>query len=160
MNPAAVSGAAGGTLERAQRLVDEGPEQVRAFEAALNEAQAAAGTPAAGTPAGTASPGPAAEAAAEMPAVDAATRADPLHPRQLQPAGEPGAAEKMLREVERGHQRLAELLGELGSGRTFSPQELLGLQTEMHHIMRQLETTGKLLGEVVSGAKTLLQQQV
>lgn len=151
MNPAAVSGAAGGTLERAQRLVDEGPEQVRAFEAALNEAQAAAGT---------ASPGPAAEAAAEMPAVDAATRADPLHPRQLQPAGEPGAAEKMLREVERGHQRLGELLGELSSGRTFSPQELLGLQTEMHHIMRQLETTGKLLGEVVSGAKTLLQQQV
>ena len=151
MSVGAVSGAGGSLLEQAQRIVADGPEQVRAFEATLDEAGRA----------GEATPGGLAVDVPGTPDAAVGVSSTDARPQQtLERVDQPGGTEKMLRDVERGHQRLSELVGELGSGRTFSPQELLGLQSEMHHIMRQLETTGKMLGEVVSGAKTLLQQQV
>ena len=63
-------------------------------------------------------------------------------------------------EIEQAHRRLNEIIREVQGGRTFTPQELLGLQAEMHQITLQLEATTKVVSQVVSGVKQLLQQQI
>lgn len=150
MNPATVAPMVGGALRRqAEQILSSGPEELRAFEEALRSAESEA----------PAQPPAAAGETVGPPPVDDPTAADTAVPRDPA-ASTPGGGERLLEQVEAGHRRLAELLGEIDSGRGFSPRELLGLQTEMHQIVRQLETAGKILGEVVSGTKTLLQQQV
>ena len=136
----------GSMLERAQQLIAEAPGQAEAFRATLDSAH------------------PEATAAS----AEAAASADTSRPGASQSKGvlgvtvqtAPSSAENLLRQVETGHHRLTEILGELDSGQAFSAHQMLGLQAEMHQIMRQLETATKVMGEVVSGAKTLMQQQV
>lgn len=138
----AAPGVGGALLERAQHLAAEAPKQAEAFRSALQAAESSEGT----------APSP----------VDGANRASGV--LGAGPAEGPsdgvGGAEQMLRQVEAGHVRLTEILGELDSGSPMSAHRMLGLQAEMHQIMRRLETATKVMGEVVSGAKTLMQQQV
>lgn len=143
-----------GGLDQARRLVEEAPGQAQAFEQALSASE---------------SGGPDSLSATEdMPS--ATSRTSELRLDRFSEVGSnaaadatrptPGTAEQMLRRVASDQKRLGEILGQLDSGRAFSTREMLALQSEMHQITRQLETTTKLMGEVVSGAKTIFQQQV
>jgi type III secretion system YscI/HrpB-like protein len=74
-------------------------------------------------------------------------------------ARQPGGIEKLGSEIETGHKRMSELIEQLKSNETFTPQQLLGLQAEMHEITMQIEVTTKVVGEAISGVKNLVQQQ-
>jgi len=86
-------------------------------------------------------------------------RAEALRENKLEIARAPGGIEKLGLEMERGAVRLQELVGELKSGRTFTPQELLAVQAEVHDITLSIEVTTKVVAETVSGVKHLMQQQ-
>jgi hypothetical protein len=70
----------------------------------------------------------------------------------------PGGVEKLTNELQAGHHRLQELIDQLKT-RTYSPQELLGIQAEMHDIQLQIEVTTKVVAESVSSVRNLMQQQ-
>lgn len=70
-----------------------------------------------------------------------------------------GGIERLGREIETSSVRLRELIDELQSGRSFTTQELIGMQAEMHEITLQIEVTTKVVAETVSGLKQLAQQQ-
>jgi hypothetical protein len=74
-------------------------------------------------------------------------------------ADAPGGIERLGQEIESNSVRLRELISELQSGRTFTTQELIGMQAEMHEITLQIEVTTKVVAETVSGVKHLAQQQ-
>jgi len=74
-------------------------------------------------------------------------------------AQEPDGIQKLGAEIERSTVRMNELLTDLRSGRTFTPQELLGVQAEMHDITLQIEVTTKVISETASGVRQLMQQQ-
>jgi hypothetical protein len=86
-------------------------------------------------------------------------KAEALRQDKLKIAREPGGIERLGLEMERGTVRLQEIMDELQSGRTFSPQELLAVQAEMHEITLSIEVTTKVVAETVSGVKHLMQQQ-
>jgi hypothetical protein len=71
----------------------------------------------------------------------------------------PGGVERLGREIETNSVRLRELIDELQSGRTFTTQELIGMQAEMHEITLQIEVTTRTVAETVSGVRQLAQQQ-
>ncbi|MEM1201800.1 MAG: hypothetical protein AAGN66_01075 [Acidobacteriota bacterium] len=142
----AAQGMGGALLERAQHLAAEAPKQAEAFRSALQAAESSEGT--------ALSPADGANRASGV------LGAGPAEGPSEGPSDGVGGAEQMLRQVEAGHVRLTEILGELDSGSPMSAHRMLGLQAEMHQIMRRLETATKVMGEVVSGAKTLMQQQV
>jgi hypothetical protein len=71
----------------------------------------------------------------------------------------PGGVERLGREIETHSVRLRELIDELQSGRTFTTQELIGMQAEMHEITLQIEVTTRTVAETVSGVRQLAQQQ-
>jgi hypothetical protein len=71
----------------------------------------------------------------------------------------PGGIERLGREIETNSVRLREIIDELQSGRTFTTQELIGMQAEMHEITLQIEVTTKAVAETVSSVKQLSQQQ-
>ena len=66
----------------------------------------------------------------------------------------------LLNNADQSVQRLEELLGELDSQGTFSPQQLLQMQIEVHQITLQLETTTKAVSQAVTNVRNLFQQQV
>lgn len=70
----------------------------------------------------------------------------------------PGGIEKLTDDLQAGHQRMQELVDELKT-RTYSPQELLGIQAEMHDIQVQIEVTTKVVAEATSSVRNLMQQQ-
>jgi len=70
----------------------------------------------------------------------------------------PGGIEKLTDDLQAGHHRLKELVDELKT-RTYSPQELLGIQAEMHDIQVQIEVTTKVVAEATSSVRNLMQQQ-
>jgi hypothetical protein len=74
-------------------------------------------------------------------------------------AREPDGIQRLGSEIERSTLRMNELLTELRSGRTFTPQELLGVQAEMHDLTLQIEVTTKVISETASGVRQLMQQQ-
>lgn len=74
-------------------------------------------------------------------------------------AKEPGGIERLSADIEQNTVRLRELVNDLQGGRTFTPQELLGIQAEMNDITLQIEVTTKVVAEAVSGVKNLMQQQ-
>ncbi|HSS47887.1 MAG TPA: hypothetical protein VLX28_02965 [Thermoanaerobaculia bacterium] len=98
------------------------------------------------------------QAAAPSPAEGRA--AEGLYRQKLAEVQQPGGAERMLGELERGQARLASLLSEVQGGKSYSARELLGVQAEIHQISRELEVASKVVAEVAGGVKTLLQQQV
>jgi hypothetical protein len=91
--------------------------------------------------------------------VDAAARAEALRTDKLQVAQSPGGVEKLGLQLEGASTRLREIVGQLQSGETFTPQQLLGMQAEMNDISLQIEVTTKVVAETVSGVRQLMQQQ-
>ena len=86
-------------------------------------------------------------------------RTEKLAAEKKQVAKEPGGIERLSADIEQGTVRLRELVNDLQGGRTFTPQELLGIQAEMNDITLQIEVTTKVVAEAVSGVKNLMQQQ-
>jgi hypothetical protein len=145
-------------VSQAQKLLEQAPGQLQEFEQVLasleqsdrtglaQDAARAQGTSAAD------GPGPAKVIGPE--------EAEGLYARKLEEAQEPGGVRKLLGEVEAGAHRLEDLLGQLQGGRTFNAQELLGIQAEIQQVSLQVETTTKVVSEVVSSVKQLMQQQI
>src|SRR5262245_5403529 len=86
-------------------------------------------------------------------------RAEQLAAEKKEVAQEPGGIERLSADIESSTVRLRELVNDLQGGRTFTPQELLGIQAEMNDITLQIEVTTKVVAEAVSGVKNMMQQQ-
>lgn len=91
--------------------------------------------------------------------VDQAARAEALRADKLQVAQSPGGVEKLGSQLEGATTRLREIVGQLQSGESFTPQQLLAMQAEMNDITLQIEVTTKVVAETVSGVRHLMQQQ-
>jgi hypothetical protein len=139
-------------VSQAQKLVEQTPGQVQEFQQLLDQLDK------------TQNGGGLVQQAANQPPatakVEGPERAQQLYLDKLDEAREPEGVRKLLGEVEAGTQRLDSLLGELNAGRTFSTQELIGIQAEIQHLSLQVETTSRVVSEVVSNVKNLLQQQI
>lgn len=70
----------------------------------------------------------------------------------------PGGIDKLTNDLQAGHRRMHELVEELKT-KTYSPQELLGIQAEMHDLQVQIEVTTKVVAEATSSVRNLMQQQ-
>lgn len=68
-----------------------------------------------------------------------------------------GKALELLTEVNRGALQMDNIIEMTTSGRSFSPPELLALQAGVHQIALNIDLTGKILEQVNTGTKTLLQ---
>jgi type III secretion system YscI/HrpB-like protein len=101
--------------------------------------------------------GPKLEAGAQT--VENEARVKQLVAEKTEQAQRPGGIEKLGADIEMGNKRMSELIDQLKGGETFTPQELLGMQAEMHEITLQIEVTTKVVAEAVSGVKNLVQQQ-
>lgn len=66
----------------------------------------------------------------------------------------------VAREVEAAQSRLDALLGQAAQGRTFSPAELLALQTTAYRTGQVLDLAGKVVDKAAGGVKQTLQTQV
>lgn len=147
-----------GVVSQAQKVLEQAPGQLQEFEQVLaglekndraglaQEAARAQGT------SGVDGPGPARLVGPEQ--------AEDLYARKLQEAQEPGGVRKLVGEVEAGTQRLQDLIGQLQGGRTYNTQELIGLQAEIQHLSLQVETTTRVVGDIVSSVKQLMQEQI
>jgi hypothetical protein len=89
----------------------------------------------------------------------AEVRAEKIAAEKKEIVKEPNGIEKLSADIESSTVRLRELVNDLQGGRTFSPQELLGIQAEMNDITLQIEVTTKVVAEAVSGVKNMMQQQ-
>jgi hypothetical protein len=138
-------------VSQAQKLVEQTPGQLQDFEQVLNQLEQGN------------NPGAAQQAAQQAPQaakIEGPERAQELYLQKLDEAKEPGGVRRLLSEVEVGTQKLDSLLGELNKGKTFTTQELIGLQAEIQQVSLQVETTTRVVSEVVSSVKNLLQQQI
>lgn len=158
MIPGGVGIQPGQVVSQAQKVLEQAPGQLQEFEQVLagleksdqaGLAQEAARVQGAAQAEG---PGPAKVVGPEQ--------AEGLYARKLEEAQEPGGVRKLLGEVEAGAHRLEDLIGQLQGGRTFNAQELLGLQAEIQQVSLQVETTTKVVSDIVSGVKQLMQQQI
>lgn len=68
-----------------------------------------------------------------------------------------GKALDLLSDVNRGALQLDNIIDVATSGRKFSPPELLALQAGVHQCALQIDLTGKILEQVNTGTKQLLQ---
>jgi hypothetical protein len=59
-----------------------------------------------------------------------------------------------------GQSRLKDLIADCTSGRTFSPQEMIGLQAEISTITTEVQLASKIVEQGVSGIKQTMQMQV
>jgi hypothetical protein len=59
-----------------------------------------------------------------------------------------------------GQNRLQSLIKDCTSGKTFSPQEMLGLQAEISAITTDIQLCSKVVEQGVAGVKQMLQMQV
>jgi hypothetical protein len=91
--------------------------------------------------------------------VDPAARADQLRADKLKVAQSPGGVQILGAQLEGAATRLREIVGQLQSGESFNPQQLLSMQAEMNDITLQIEVTTKVVAEAVSGVRQLMQQQ-
>jgi hypothetical protein len=138
-------------VSQAQKLVEQTPGQLQDFEQVLNQLEQGN------------NPGAAQQAAQQTPQaakIEGPERAQELYLQKLDEAKEPGGVRRLLSEVEVGTQKLDSLLGELNKGKTFTTQELIGLQAEIQQVSLQVEATTRVVSEVVSSVKNLLQQQI
>ncbi|MCS7313306.1 MAG: hypothetical protein NZ742_10425 [Acidobacteria bacterium] len=145
-------------LEHAQKVVQEVPQQLQQFEQVLSqlEQQASGGSVSSlniSTQGPTSSMSPA-------ETISAPTRIQQIYDEKKKVAESPEGIRHLMAEIEQGYHRLNELIDQLQSGRTFTPQELLGIQAQIHDLTVQVEVTTKVISETVSGLKQLLQQQV
>jgi exonuclease VII small subunit len=68
--------------------------------------------------------------------------------------------EKVVNQLKSGQTRLNDLIKECMSGRTYSPQELLGLQVEISAITTEIQMYSKIVEQGVSSIKSTMQMQV
>lgn len=162
MSIAGIGGQPGQMIERAQRAADSIGQQAQEFENVMAQVQQQGGDPGKLVQqAADAQLTPGAKAGEiRVEGIRAPAEADGLYAKTMEAARGPDGPAKLLADIEQGYGRLNELIGEIQGGKTYSPQQLLGMQGEMHSITLQLETATKVMTELVSGVKQLMQQQV
>ncbi len=83
-----------------------------------------------------------------------------LYAERLQQAEHADGVRQILDEVQAGHVRMRGLIDDLQSGKTFSAQELLAVQSEVFDLSVNLQVSTRVISEVVSNVKQLLTQQI
>ncbi len=76
---------------------------------------------------------------------------------------EPGkqvTAAKVLDQVNSAQNRMEQILKMAESGKSFSPAELLSLQTHVYRASQELDLAGKVVEKATGGVKQVLQTQV
>ncbi len=68
--------------------------------------------------------------------------------------------EKVVDRMKTSQGRLKEILDQAMSGRTFSPQELLAMQTEVGQLTNEISLCAKMVEQGVSSFKSTMQMQV
>lgn len=68
--------------------------------------------------------------------------------------------EKVVNQLRSGQNRLSEIIKESTSGKTYSPQELLGLQAQISEITTEIQMYSKIVEQGVSAVKSTMQMQV
>jgi exonuclease VII small subunit len=68
--------------------------------------------------------------------------------------------EKAVNQLRSGQSKLNDLIKECTSGRTFTPQELLGMQAQISDITTQISFYSKIVEQGVSAVKSTMQMQV
>ena len=68
--------------------------------------------------------------------------------------------EKVVNRMKTSQNRLKEILDQAMSGRTFSPQELLAMQTEVGQLTNEISLCAKMVEQGVSSFKSTMQMQV
>lgn len=149
-------------LQHAQKAVESTPKQLEDFSQILSQLDSGQAGSQTGDPGGIEAAG---KIDSDLPALDISrvelpAELDGIYADKLEQIGQPGGPERLLAEAQDKYSRLDQMISELGSGRSYSPEELVGMQSEVHRITFELEATTKVMGEVVSGVKTLLQQQI
>ena len=85
---------------------------------------------------------------------------------QVQKAGEipkvqdMDGLEKVVDRMKNSQNRLKEILDSAMSGKTFSPQELLAMQTEVGQLTNEISLCAKMVEQGVSSFKSTMQMQV
>lgn len=77
--------------------------------------------------------------------------------------GEPAkqvTATRVLDQVNRAQNRMEQILKMAESGKSFSPAELLSLQTHVYRASQELDLAGKVVEKATGGVKQVLQTQV
>src|SRR4051812_7720072 len=70
------------------------------------------------------------------------------------------APAKMIDHLEAAQKRMDSVLELAQSGKSFSPAELLSLQTQMYRASQELDLAGKVVEKATGGVKQILQTQV
>jgi exonuclease VII small subunit len=68
--------------------------------------------------------------------------------------------EKAVNHLKTGQNRLNDIIKECTSGKTYSPQELLGLQAEISDLTTEISMYSKIVEQGVSSIKSTMQMQV
>ena len=68
--------------------------------------------------------------------------------------------EQVVNRMKGSQDRLKEILDQAMSGRTFSPQELLAMQTEVGQLTHEISLACKMVEQGVSSVKSMMQMQV
>jgi len=143
-------------LEHAQKVVEEVPQQLQQFEQVLSQLEQQG----AGSSLSNVSPQGPVSSVSPTETVPPDAKVQQIYDEKKKVAESPEGIRQLMAEIEQGYHRLNDLIGQLQSGRTFTPQELIGIQAQIHDLTVQVEVTTKVISEAVSGLKQLLQQQV
>ncbi|MEW6365668.1 MAG: type III secretion system inner rod subunit SctI [Acidobacteriota bacterium] len=143
----------GPILEQARRVADEAPENMKQFQQVMDQLEQTKGS------------GQPINIEVQVPEIKRQGIGDQVNARNMidekvKMAQTPEGLKKLGGELEQGYGRLNDIVKELQSGRSFSSQEILGMQAEMHNLTLQIDITTKVVSEAVSGIKQLMQQQV
>ena len=143
----------GPILEQARRVADEAPENMKQFQQVMDQLEQAKGS------------GQPINIEVQVPEIKTQGTGNELNTRNMidekvKMTQTPEGLKKLGGELEQGYGRLNEIVKDLQSGRSFSSQEILGMQAEMHNLTLQIDITTKVVSEAVSGIKQLMQQQV
>ena len=68
--------------------------------------------------------------------------------------------QEVVNRIKDGQSRLNNLIKESTSGKTYSPQEMIGLQAEISSITTDIQLCSKVVEQGVAGVKQMLQMQV
>ena len=79
--------------------------------------------------------------------------------KQAEPAKQVTAT-KVLDQVNQAQNRMEQILKMAESGKSFSPAELLSLQTHVYRASQELDLAGKVVEKATGGVKQVLQTQV
>lgn len=71
-----------------------------------------------------------------------------------------GSLQQVVDRLKKGQSRLKDLIQNATSGKTFSPQELIGLQAEVSQITTEMQMCSKVVEQGVGAIKQTMQMQV